>query len=234
MKRFICLSLALLILFSASACGDKSGYKNVDTGVTAAVDTSKENFYGYDHMIINGEGYVMIYNSSRNMQKAGKNVTLLSPFANFGEKNEYTLYEVKSDSGVNVYTDTRDKALFCKENELDAFNSFYDNYNNYTFSVSVDQSTTENVTFEKDLINVIASLAGDETKFETVSVKSTDIYRLLPVSCDGVVEKNYLYIAEYNSELYLYLPSYMDKGVNAVKIDSQTAEKISGILADAK
>ena len=90
------------------------------------------------------------------------------------------------------------------------------------------------MTFEKDLINVIASLAGDETKFETVSVKSTDIYRLLPVSCDGVVEKNYLYIAEYNSELYLYLPSYMDKGVNAVKIDSQTAEKISGILADAK
>lgn len=234
MKRFIYLSLAVLILFLMSACGDKSGYKNVDTGVTAAVDASKENFYGYDHLIINGEGYVMIYNSSRNMLKAGESVTLLSPFANFGEKNEYTLYEVKSDSGVKVYTDTRDKALFCKENELDAFNSFYNDYNNYIFSVSVDQSTKENVTFEKDLINVIASLADDETKFETVSVKSSDIYRLLPVSCDGVVEKNYLYIAEYNSELYFYLPSYMDKGVNAVKIDSQTAEKISGVLAAAK
>ncbi len=231
MRKILCLIFAALLLFSLCSCKDKSGLKNVSTGITAEVDTSAENFYGFDHLIINGEKYVLITDENRNLKHAGKNAEALSPFANFGEKNDSTMYEIKSDSPVKVYTDSKNRALFCKEAELEEFSCYYDDYNNYKFTVSVDQSTKENVTFDKDLINNIISLKDSEDSFEAITVKSSDIFRLLPLSNDGVMEKSFIYLAHYNGSLYLYLPAYInDKGVNAVKIDPETAAAADKIL----
>lgn len=143
MKRALLLLIFICCVLLLS-CAEPYCYKNVDTGVTAIIDSSKENMYGVDNLIINGEEYSLIKDDNLNVIHAGDNVEIISPFANFGENNAYTLYEIKTDLPFKVYIDNKNKALFCLEKNVEEckkrFTAMYDNPDSSVIITDEDNS----------------------------------------------------------------------------------------------
>ena len=211
------------MFFTLCSCKEDSYLKNADTGVTAEVDSSQENFYGFDHLIINGTAYSLITDERDNMLRAAKGAQALSPFANFGEKADRTLYEMKSSSPVKVYADSKTGGIVCRADDVQSFYGFYDDYNNYDFTLyTADDQKFDDVAFEKDVINNILALKQIAENQTSISVKSSDAYRILPTSCDKLLEREYIQLVYLDQELYLYIPAGIDGGdSNAVKIPSE-------------
>ena len=132
-------SVLLVLTLQLSACSfindklDKLCYlEPVDTGIHATDDVY-EGFM-FKSLTIQGEVYCLLTDEHANLLHADKDKTeILSPFANFGDDPLYTLYEVRTDAGIKLYTDNRNLALFCKETDVDTFHDFYSDYVNYDF-----------------------------------------------------------------------------------------------------
>lgn len=138
MKKLL-LAIAVFALLLLSSCQEHYYYKNVDTGIVATVDSSKNNVYGIDNLIINGKNYSLVKDDSLNILHADNDVEILAPFANFGENGSYTLYEIKTELPFKVYIDNKNRAIFCMEENVEKckqyFNSAYDNENSVYFEI---------------------------------------------------------------------------------------------------
>ena len=137
-KRLLAGLVCTSLVFSLSGCWIKLKFPKpyylepVDTGIHATDDVYEG--YMFKSLTIEGEVYQLLTDEHGNLLHADKDKTeILSPFANFGSDPLYTLYEVKTDAGIKLYTDNRNLALFCKETDADTFYAFYDDWENYDF-----------------------------------------------------------------------------------------------------
>ena len=109
-------------------------YDDVDTGIKAEIDTEndiKDN-YRYDYLIIEGKQYSLVQKDNY-LLHASDYATVLEPFANFGDENQYTLHEVENDCDFKVYADSKNRALYCETEFVDDLIDFYSNYSNFDF-----------------------------------------------------------------------------------------------------
>ena len=104
-------------------------YDDVDTGIKAEIDTEndiKDN-YRYDYLIIEGKQYSLVQKDNY-LLHASDYATVLEPFANFGDENQYTLYEVENDCDFKVYADSKKVTLESDPEDVAGFEKFLQTY----------------------------------------------------------------------------------------------------------
>ena len=202
MKRITIYAIILAFLFG-SCTHITSYYPSVDTGKTAEMKTVYSNrkidsiVYG-NIILVSPESI-----DDNTVFHASDNAKILEPFCNFGNKNQYTLYEVYAEVDFPVYVDNKNKVVFVEERFEDDFLNYYSNFNNYLFTAySKDEKQQKNVEFEKDFINTLYSKYADIKNGEQLTKKDATEIHIIPQSIDGLIEKTDILLYKVKNEYY--------------------------------
>lgn len=226
MKRIIIAICVFAIVFM-TACEKHMFYylESVDTGKLAVVDDSKVNNRGFDHLIIDGKKYGLLQKGNT-VYHASDIATILSPFANFGDAEIYTLYEVKTALPFKMFADNRNKILFCEEENIQDAIEYYSDYDNYIYKMYFDNEKDFTlIDLDRNRINHIINHANaswnndyiGET-VETFSLKRIKLATLISISRDGLVEDYLMNFVITNGHLYYAIDFTISK-VRCIKID---------------
>lgn len=199
--RKIIVVLALLLIFGG--CGiNKLYFPSVDTGKNAEMRET-DLFRKNDTIILDKRYYVSPEDSENNINfRASDKAQAKEAFCNFGDKGGYTLYEMESVLDFPIYADNYKLVIFVEDINEKKFLDHYLDYNNYTFSVcSKNKKDTYEVKFEDDFINTLSNkYSGDSG--ESFDVKKAEELRIVPLSKDGLVERDTIYLYEKDGEYY--------------------------------
>ncbi len=231
MKKYfiIIVILAVVLLITIGFCvktvfTEGRHYEDVDTGVYAQVNTDKTlpNIYGYDQLLINNKEYSLLLDNYTNIYHATKEAKLLKPFANFGDEQQYTLYEVESDCDFSIYVDSKNSALFCERINIEAFNDYYTDYNNFYFYSYIDKNDDKikKTNIDSTKYSNLIEKYEDNPHIDSVNEKKKDSswLTIVPVSKDKLYQ-------DWQTDLYKIGNSvYMHRGLGDIKLSDEDAE----------
>ena len=198
-------------------------YDDVDTGIKAEIDTEndiKDN-YRYDYLIIEGKQYSLVQKDNY-LLHASDYAAVLEPFANFGDENQYTLYEVENDCDFKVYADSKNRALYCETEFVDDLINFYSNYSNFDFYCYLNNNDGEikKTNIDSDKFSNLLEKYDDNPNITYVDYKKKDITYLtiVPVSKDKLYQ-------EWQTDLYKIENNvYLHRSLGDIKLSDKDAE----------
>lgn len=202
MKKITIYAIILAFLFG-SCTHITSYYPSVDTGKTAEMkkvySNRKIDSIVYGNIILVSPESI----DDNTVFHVSDNAKILEPVCNFGNKNQYTLYEVYSEVDFPVYVDSKNKIVFVEERFEDDLLNYYSDFNNYLFSAYIKgYKHQKNVEFEKDFINTLYEEYADIKNGNKLTEKDgTQIY-LSPQSKDGLVEKTNILLYKVKDDYY--------------------------------
>lgn len=198
-------------------------YDDVDTGIKAEIDTEndiKDN-YRYDYLIIEGKQYSLVQKDNY-LLHASDYAAVLEPFANFGDENQYTLYEVENDCDFKVYADSKNRALYCDTEFVDDLIDFYSNYSNFDFYCYLNNNDDEikKTNIDSDKFSNLLEKYDDNPNITYVDYKKKDItwLTIVPVSKDKLYQ-------EWQTDLYKMENNvYLHRSLGDIKLSDKDAE----------
>ena len=198
-------------------------YDDVDTEIKAEIDTEndiKDN-YRYDYLIIEGKQYSLVQKDNY-LLHASDYATVLEPFANFGDENQYTLYEVENDCDFKVYADSKNRALYCETEFVDDLINFYSDYNNFDFYCYLNNNDDEikKTNIDSDKFSSLLKKYDDNPHITYVDYKKKDItfLTIVPVSKDKLYQ-------EWQTDLYKIENNvYLHRSLGDIKLSDKDAK----------
>lgn len=199
-KLLFCSLCIIVVIVSVVFTKTETYYPNVKTGITAQwVESSGSRKYNFLSV---GENLLVAPQSGNLTFSASDQATIKDAYANFGDKNSYTLYTVESSLAFTVYTDNKNRVIFCESANEEAFLEYYTNYDNYTFKTSIID--TEELSFKQGFMNqiVIKYSNKDQTQGIQLSDNDVEMIEFIPISNDRLIEGFPLNFFIYNNEVY--------------------------------
>ncbi len=199
-KLLFCSLCFIVVIVSVVFMKTELYYPNVKTGITAKwVESSGSRRYNF---LLVGEKLLVAPQNGNLTFSASDQAKIKDAYANFGDENDYTLYTVESSLAFTVYTDNKNRVLFCESANEEAFLEYYTNYDNYTFKTSIVD--TEELCFKQGFMNqiVIKYSNKDQTQGIQLSDNDVEMIEFTPISNDRLIEGFPLNFFVYNNEVY--------------------------------
>lgn len=156
------------------------------------------------------------------MLHASDYAAVLEPFANFGDENQYTLYEVENDCDFKVYADSKNRALYCETEFVDDLIDFYSNYSNFDFYCYLNNNDDEikKTNIDSDKFSNLLEKYDDNPNITYADYKKKDItwLTIVPVSKDKLYQDSQTDLYKIENNVYLH------RSLGDIKLSDKDAE----------